>query len=144
MAYLTPDDLTAQIPAAQLVELADDDGDGVADAGVVAAAIAAAEATVDGYLQTRYPLPLAAVPEVVKRLARDLAAWELWSRRDTPDLEKRPVYYRYKDALRFLEKLAQGEVRLGAEPPPAEAAGGVRTSRPAGDRVFTRDSLRNY
>ena len=144
MAYLTPDDLTAQIPAAQLVELADDDGDGVADAAVLAAAIAAAEATLDGYLQTRYPLPLATVPPVLVRLARDLAAWELWSRRDTPDLEKRPVYFRWKDALRFLEKLASGEVQLGATPPPAESAGGVRVAQTAAERVFTRDSLRGY
>jgi phage gp36-like protein len=144
VAYLTAEDLAAQVPAHQLLELADDDGDGQADAAVLAAAIAAAEATVDGYLQARYRLPLAAVPAVLTRLARDLAVWELWSRRDTPEVEKRPVYLRWKEALRFLEKLAAGEVLLGVEPQPEQAPATARVERGPADRVFTRDSLKGF
>lgn len=144
MAYLTPEDLVAQVPDHQLLELADDDGDGVPDAAVLAAAIAAAEATVDGYLQARYRLPLAPVPAVLVRLARDLAVWELWSRRDTPGVETRPVYLRWKEALRFLEKLATGEVLLGVEPQPEQAGAPARVERGAADRVFTRESLKGF
>lgn len=71
-------------------------------------AIADATATIDGYLAGRYPLPLPEIPPVLLRLACDMARYFL---HDRSPLEE--VTERYKEAVRYLEKVAAGSVTLG-------------------------------
>jgi len=124
MTYATQPDLETRFGAAELLQLADRDGDGLADPGVVAGALAEAAAEIDAYLVGRYALPLASTPPVLVRLACDLARYRLMA--DNPLEEARK---RYEDARRLLEALAAGRVALG---PPAAAppTGGVAVSAP--------------
>lgn len=108
MTYATQSDLETRFGAAEILQLADRDGSGAVDTGVVAGALAEADAEINAYLEGRYALPLATVPAILVRLACDIARYRLAA--DTP-LEE--VRKRYEDARRMLESLASGRVRLG-------------------------------
>ncbi len=110
MAYLTEQDLINRIGAAEMLRLSDRDGDGLADAGVVEAAIDEAESAINGYLTGRYKLPLDPVPALLKGLAADLAIYGLhpWG---APE----EMRQRYKDAMTTLGKIAAGDIVLDAE-----------------------------
>lgn len=86
----------------------------VAVDAAAAAACAAASGTIDLYLAKRYPLPLAAVPAGLRKLAVDLACYELASDhgRLTEDIAARA-----KQALAVLKDIGNGVAALGeAEP----------------------------
>ncbi|SIS87914.1 gp436 family protein [Neptunomonas antarctica] len=73
-------------------------------------AIADASATIDSYLAARYPLPLPQIPPVLNRFACDMARYFL---HDRSPLEE--VTARYKEAVRYLEKVAIGAITLGID-----------------------------
>ena len=124
MAYCTQDDLERRIGAADLAALADYDGDGVADAEVVAAAIGDACSLIDSYLSVRFAVPVSPVPDVLRTRAVDLAVYFLRLRRDSATEDSRR---QQEDALAWLRQVAAGEVNLAVEPAPTEgdAAPGV-------------------
>lgn len=108
MTYATQADLETRFGAAEILQLADRDGDDLADSGVVAGALAEADAEIDAHLAGRYALPLASIPAILTRLACDIARYRLMA--DNPLEEART---RYEDARRMLESLAAGRVSLG-------------------------------
>ncbi|NIA28040.1 MAG: DUF1320 domain-containing protein, partial [Desulfobulbaceae bacterium] len=57
------------MPSTESIQLSDDDADGVADAAVVAEAIASADGDIHGYCQKRYTVPFATVPEIIKNIS---------------------------------------------------------------------------
>jgi phage gp36-like protein len=70
-------------------------------------AIADTDALIDGYLASRYPLPLASAPAVIKRIARDLVRYEL-------DIDPDEVVQRRRDeAVKYLASIQSGELTLG-------------------------------
>lgn len=139
--YLTEADLYTVMSEAELVQMADDAGTGLADPSVIAGALADAEAEVNAYLQERYTLPLAVVPALVKRVARDVAVWNLYSRRKLTD---EVVRQRYQDAVRLLEKISSGQVSLGVVGPPPESAPSGVPQFDTPERLFTRDHLKGF
>lgn len=126
MAYATRADLERRFGAAEVLQLADRDGDGLADAGVIDGALAEAAAEIDAYLAGRYDLPLPVVPPVLERIACDIARYRLMA--DNPLEEARR---RYEDARRLLENLAAGRVSLGLPASSAPATGGILVAAPA-------------
>lgn len=71
-------------------------------------ALSDADATIDSYLAARYPLPLVNVLPILNRFACDIVRYFL---HDTSPLDE--VTNRYKEAIRFLEKVSKGEITLG-------------------------------
>lgn len=71
-------------------------------------ALSDASATIDSYLASRYPLPMANVLPILNRLACDIVRYFL---HDVSPLDE--VTNRYKEAIRFLEKVSKGEISLG-------------------------------
>lgn len=71
-------------------------------------ALSDASATIDSYLASRYPLPLANALPILNRSACDMVRYFL---HDTSPLEE--VSTRYKEAIRYLEKVSKGEITLG-------------------------------
>jgi len=131
MTYATQADLETRFGAAEILQLADRDGDGSADSGVVAGALAEASAEIDAYLAGRYPLPLAPTPGVLVRLACDIARYRLYT-----DVVPEAVRKRYEDARRLLEGIAAGRVSLGLPAPPAALAVGNLALAAPGRKVF--------
>lgn len=141
MAYCTQANILERIEAAALIQLTDEDGAGVVDTDKVAAAIADADATIDAYCQGRYTIPLSPVPAKITQISVDIAVYNLYSRSDMgmPDIRSE----RNKEAIRFLEKVAEGKITLGADTPaPANTENAVDIDY--NDRIFTRDKMSGF
>lgn len=110
MPYATQDDLTTRYGADELVQLTDTALTGEADATKIAAALADAEQTVNGYVAGRYAVPLSPVPDLVRRWACDLARYYLHTAA-VPDL----VEKNYQAAITGLKDVSKGVIRLAAE-----------------------------
>lgn len=143
MSYADVHDITNQLDDVILVQLTDDKGTGYYDEDVVARAIEDADSEIDGYVGSRYPVPMSPVPPVLRKLSADIAIYNLYSRRQgAPEHRDR----RYQDAVRFLESVAKGDVSLGATDPegnpPANDAPRFSSENPR--REFSRHTLKDY
>lgn len=139
MGYATSIDLVNRFGETELIQLSDRASTGAINTVVVAAKLADADAEIDGYLAGRYTLPLAAVPLALVRIACDVARYHLYDDRPTEQVSQR-----YKDAIRFLEMVAKGNVQLGVD-----SGGGVPavTASPehvSNEPVFSRVTLRDF
>lgn len=125
MSYATLQDLIDRFGEDELVQLTDRAAvptDAI-DAVVVERALDDARRLIDGYVAGRYRLPLDPVPDLVRRIACDLARYYLQSNKPT-ELVKDS----YKEAVRLLEKVAAGAVTLqAAGVEPAAVPGGGAT-----------------
>lgn len=108
MPYASAADMQSRFGLEELTARTDRNGTGAVDAAVLSRALADADAEIDGYLATRYRLPLPTVPPVLVRVACDIARYRLWE-----DLASEEVRRRYEDARRMLEALTRGHVSLG-------------------------------
>jgi len=141
MPYCTQADIERQLDFQTLVQLADDLGVGSVDSAVVDRAISDADATIDAYCQGRYSTPIDPVPDKVRQVSVDIAIYNLYSRRGdvVPEVRKD----RYREAIRFLERVAAGQISLGAATPAPETTNnGVDMDQ--SDRLFTRDKMGGY
>lgn len=134
MLYAVKADILEQLPESDLIGLTDDPGTGEVDDSVVDRAIADAAALIESYIHGRYPAPLDPVPPVIRRIAVDLAIYDLFSRRsmDCPEIRKD----RHKAAMSLLDRLADGRVTLGVETP-APASSSHTAEMTGSDSVFS-------
>ncbi|VEI47041.1 Mu-like prophage protein gp36 [Actinobacillus equuli] len=112
--YISATDLTEIMSERSLIELSNDDSRPTAvNQDVVNKACQHACETVDGYLRSRYVLPLSAVPTIVRNICLYLARHWLYSRR--PENKGFPdnVKETYKQALEDLKQIASGKFHLG-------------------------------
>lgn len=118
-AYATQTDLERAAGGAdRLVQLADLDANGAGDAAVLSAVIADVERWIDSYLQRRYAVPLATVPEVIRRLCAEESVYQLKAGRSAVDQQAQA---RHEENLRWLEQVAAGAVAPGVDPPPPKS-----------------------
>lgn len=143
-AYVTREELEARFGVQEIADLLDENADGSESASETAtldAAIADASNLIDGYLASRYTLPLSSVPEIVKAWAADIARYKLWEQRAPEEVRQR-----YEDVVGQLKDVARGHLAL---PPGSDG------NKPSGsladaidgfsaDRLFTMDTLRDY
>jgi len=142
--YIETTDLDNAFGSARIIELADKDLDGVADAEMVADAIERAESTVESYIARRYDLTAvrAATPAVVVELATDLGLYELAKARDAvlvgPGTEYEAIYNR---AIARLKEIASGTTVLDVTTAIAEP---TVVEIDANDRLFTRSTMKGF
>ena len=142
MAYIVQSDLLAQVSNAQLIQLTDDAKTGSVDADKVTKAISDAEAEIDGYVATKHSVPIASpIPALVKKLAIDIAVYNLYRRRQRAPEDVRTAY---EDAVKKLEGIAKGLITLGVDPPPAESSKATAGEIIGPARVFDRDKLGSF
>jgi phage gp36-like protein len=152
VTYAIPNDMIARYPNRDLVELSNEDPtQTTVNTATLQQALDDASAEIDGYLESRFALPLDDPPMVLTRLTCDIAMYRMQSLRPLHDLVD--ARKRYDDAVELLVRVARGEVTLGlaadnTEPP--QAAGSVVTksggdaSGPLQQRIFDRGSLKGY
>jgi phage gp36-like protein len=119
--------------AAKLLALVDHDANGVADTGVVDAAISEADALINSYASKRFAVPFATTPPTIKALSARITARILRRNRTmvlASDVEDE------KTDRKWLEQLAAGGVLPGVEPLPSK--GSIVT-----DKAGERDSVKN-
>lgn len=101
---------------------------------VVNQALADADDTINGYLEGRYPVPLAAPSKMINRVACEIARFFLYDDGATEAVQKR-----YDAAMQFLRDVSKGVLALGVTD-----AGGKPTTHDAAQidasgPVFRRD-----
>lgn len=105
--YCTQADMVDRFGEEELIQLTDRAGLDVIDTVVLDRAIADATAEIDGYLASRYQLPLAETPPSLTRIASDIARYFLYD-----DAATSSVQDRYDNAVKFLRGVARGDVSL--------------------------------
>ncbi|MGB7480150.1 MAG: DUF1320 domain-containing protein [Burkholderiaceae bacterium] len=113
MAYCTVADLVAAFGEADIASLTHrkpGPAPGV-DAAVAQDAIVKAEAEINVYLESRYPLPLAATPLILQQVAADISRFYLFTTID----EDHPAAQRYRQRIKLLEGVAAGRLSLGLD-----------------------------
>ena len=133
MPYITKAQMVARFGEAEIEELI------AADADSFARAEAHASSVIDGYLASRYTLPLTSVPNLVQAWAADLTRYSLWDERSPEEVRRRQ-----ETALEQLKLLADGKISL---PPGVDSTLPQISAAPAyysAERVFTSDTLANF
>lgn len=137
MAYATQKDIEQQYSEEAVLLVAEDpDNIGQVDTDKVNENLRSADGVIDGYLASRYDVPLVVVPDNLREMSVDIAMYRM-STDGTLTEDKRR---RYEDAIASLRDVARGRASL----PDAEAPTTVRTAPVVpgrvfgGDRVFTR------
>lgn len=109
-------------------------------------AVADATAEIDGYLCKRYEVPFSKTPQVVNKLAKDMAAYNLVSRAGLDEDSREKVFLtKYNAAVKFLLEVAKGTINIGVE-----EIGGNQKAAETGfqmhnsKRLFSRDSMRGW
>lgn len=143
MPYIDRAGLEQRFGVDEIADLLDDDNGGTESSAETTSLTRACEdatAMIDGYLSSRYTLPLASVPDLVVGWAADIARFRLWDEQAPEEVRRR-----YDDALTQLRDLARGLISLppGADGEPAGVAGFASDGYSA-DRVFTMDSLSGF
>lgn len=95
---------------------------------------------VDGYLGGRYEVPLSPVPKILSTWARAIVRYKLHSNREG-DERSDPVVRDYRDALKFLQLVADGKFSLGVEDPADDAGALGDVQFEPGVKVFGRSHL---
>ena len=109
MSYCTLADLQSRFGPDEIARISDRavPRKGAADADVVSAAIAQADAEIDGYLGVVLALPLESTPELVKNLSCVIARYRLHENQATERVAED-----YKDAVRMLRDISAGRLSL--------------------------------
>src|SRR3972149_3728356 len=114
MGYITNADIEDRVGGVAYGQLADDDGNGVADVGVVDEARLSAEGEVNSYLGRRYTVPISLtihpdLADVLASFTLDLAEYRLRLRRPpVPEDARR----RRDQAIEWLTRVADGRIEL--------------------------------
>ena len=133
MSYATKQDLLERFGDNEITQLTDELGQGDVDDVLLNRVLADADSEIDSYLSTRYALPLATTPPVLTRIAYLLYK----------NVAPETVVQRYKDAVRMLKGIADGDINLGLE-----ATSTVQVDAGAefdgSERVFSREQTKGF
>lgn len=133
MAYITQQQFIDAFGEQELAELTGD------EAPPFDRLAADASSLVDGYVGTRYALPLATVPAIVVGWTLDITRYKLYDER-APDEVRR----RYEDALAQLRDLARGVVALPPDTAGSAPSVSFATDGYSAPRLFTSDTLTDF
>jgi len=114
------------------------DDDGVVDDAKVTRGLEAATAEIDSYIADRYPLPLSTTPDVLRNMCVDIATYKL---SQTADALTDEIRERYKDAIKWLDKVNTGKISLGL-PKAAGHKSAKAVVITGSEKLFTREKLR--
>ncbi|MFL1552495.1 gp436 family protein [Pseudomonas sp. D47] len=98
-----------------------------------------AEQTINSYLGGRYQLPLSNAPEVLERIAGQLARYFLYDDNVTDQIEAL-----YKDSIEFLKGVSTGRVQLGVSDKGASAQPAASAEMVSDGRVFGRGNSKGF
>lgn len=139
MSYATPDDMCRQFGERECIALCDPHLTGEVDLDHMTAALERASAEIDAWLGAYYPLPLAEPLPALTGRCCDICRWQLCTA-EHPMTEE--IRMRYEDAIHWLEKVAEGKIRLGRLPDGAVPAPSARMKFRSSPRQFSRDKSR--
>lgn len=135
--YATKNDMILAFGERECISLTDTERLGKISEAVMDAALMRASAEIDGYLVARYRTPFTDTARILIGRCCDITRYHLAT---AHRLLKDEIRLRYEDAVRFLEKVAEGRIGLGRTD-----SGQVIQSSPqmrfgSSDRQFGRNS----
>ncbi len=143
--YCSVDDINSIVPASTLVQLTDDTNGNTLNEAIVTQAIQFASDEIDLYLGGLYTVPLATVPDIIKRLCIDLTTYNLYTRRFGFELQMpESMLQRRKEILRQLEQIQSGKLDLGIDTATSPGQGYYKTNKTKWSRVFSQHRLREF
>ncbi|KWH56305.1 gp436 family protein [Burkholderia cepacia] len=135
MSYATRQEMIARFGETEVLALTDREEFGAIDEDVLAGALADASAEMDTYLASRYRVPVQTHARFLAGLCCDIARYRLTG---SETVETNPIRIRYRDAIRFLERAADGAITLGLDVA-GEAIQPANTIQfDVGTRIFSR------
>ncbi|MGL5799264.1 MAG: gp436 family protein [Plesiomonas sp.] len=135
--YASRDDMVLAFGEKECVSLTDRAFTGQIDDAVISAALSRASAEIDGYLAGRYPTPWPDIPRVLVGRCCDIARYLLCGS-GTQCTEE--IRARYEDAIRYLERVADGRITLGTFPNGDVVQSSTQIRVVSAGREFGRDS----
>ena len=112
---------------------------------IVEQAIADADAEIDGYLAKRYKVPFEKTPQVINKFAKDIALYNMVSRKGVDENDREKKYLtRYNAAIAFLTKVAEGRISIGVSENNTEDAARIGFSMSNSPRLFSRGSMKGW
>jgi phage gp36-like protein len=150
--YVTLEAIQKALSADVLVYLVDDERErALTPAGLerVDQAIRDANGEVDSYIGQRYVLPLPFVPDVLASQALNIARYKLFLRRGIREgTADESVVTAYRDAVKWLEKIATGKASLPIPDGSGGSNGTVQNPSKASisgpGRIFSRETLEDW
>lgn len=141
MSYATPQDFIDYFGESESIELShlDDPLAVTPNEAKLQTYLDHATAEINGYLQSRYTLPLANTPQILKYHCCDIARYRLDQYRRRED-----VYERYKTVISYLRDVAKGIVSLGLDEANSPVLEAGTPDFVSAAPVFTMSSLRDY
>lgn len=147
VSYCSVADIRNYISTPVLVQLTNDDGGNEIKISVTQEAILYASTLIDGYLRSRYTLPLDTQFPLLKILCIDISVYRLYSRRMRDDMPE-VIENGYKNAIQTLRDIQKGILSLQAENDLLESSGfnplEYKTNKAMIDRLFNRYKLHEY
>lgn len=149
MGYCTAEDILNVLSERELINLTNDSPSlsSKVDSDRFEAVSDDTDSLINGYIRSRYNLPLAKVPTVLKQIATDICAYRLYLRRpqDIPEHIKTNYY----DAISRLKDIQKGNLILEVvtetgENEISKPKSGFRTSKTKEDRMFSERVMRMY
>lgn len=157
MAYCTADEVTGMLKADMIGYIVGTDSDDYGDdytpellreavRPLAENAVEDAQAEIDGYLAKRYDVPFTKTPRVINKFAKDIALYNLISRKGVDESDREKTYLtRYNAAVAFLTKVAEGKIDIGVEDIHAtQSAAQNGFSMKSGNRIFSRSSMKGW
>lgn len=112
---------------------------------IVEQAIADADAEIDGYLAKRYKVPFGKTPQVINKFAKDIALYNMVSRKGVDENDREKTYLtRYNAAIAFLTKVAEGKISIGVSENNTEDAARIGFSMSNSPRLFSRGNMKGW
>ncbi|NWO05564.1 MAG: DUF1320 domain-containing protein [Alteromonadaceae bacterium] len=139
MSYAGQSDMVNRFGEQELIQLTDRDHTGAINTVVLDRALADSTAEIDGYLASRYQLPLTNTPTVLVRVCSDIARYHLHD-----DHIPEPVEARYKTAVDLLRQVSNGRVSLGVSDTGAEPTSNDGVEMQSGGRVWDRNTSKGF
>lgn len=137
--YCTVQDLIDRFGEQELIDLTDRSDMSMIDETILNQAINDACAEMDGYLASRYELPLATIPGTLKPLSCDIVRYKLHDEQPTEHITKR-----YEAVIKFLFSVSKGEISLGVDINGAKAASTDFAEINSSGSVFSRSKSTGF
>ena len=134
MTYCTEQDLITRYGEDELIQLTDKQNVGQLDTDVINSAIADADSLIDGYLGSRYNLPITPLPRSLVRIACEISRYYLYENLATDEVKDR-----YSEAVKTLKAISKGEMSIGTDDQGTKPVSQNTVEMTSGGNVFNRN-----
>jgi phage gp36-like protein len=138
MAYCTQADLLLEKPEKDLIQLTDDEGEGIIHQGRLSAAVAKADAKIDSLLSEVADVPFATIPPIVKEWSKSLAIYYLYFRKDAVEDKMQKAVDRI---FAEIQKVVDGDAGIPSDTGETIDSGGISFFPTREDRQCTIGTL---